>query len=370
MESDFENRSPKPDEAIKVGMVDLKDHDKWIELGESRAWCWQQGCMLQWRPGSNTEVLWNDRQDGRFVCQILDVKTRKKRTIPHPIYTVAPDGQTAFSTDFRRVQDMRAGYGYCGEADPYKDELAPKESGITRIDLESGESKLIVSLADVAAIPYGHGDLSKMKHYFLHLLVNPDGTRLEFLHRWSVPGQGNFGTRMMTCNLDGSDLYVLDPHGYTSHFIWRDPTHILAWSSHPKLGAGFILYTDKTQDVEIVGKGVMNENGHDTYLPDANWVLNDTYPDSQQKQHPYLYYVPTGERFWLGHFRSPSGYRDEWRCDTHPRFSPDGKKVVIDSPHGGTGRQLHLIDISAIVDKANKQAAPAALLGKNNLSKP
>jgi Tol biopolymer transport system component len=36
------------------------------------------------------------------------------------------------------------------------------------------------------------------------------------------------------------------------------------------------------------------------------------------------------------------------RCDTHPRFSPDGKWVVIDSPHT-SGRQLHLIDIRNIV---------------------
>ena len=31
------------------------------------------------------------------------------------------------------------------------------------------------------------------------------------------------------------------------------------------------------------------------------------------------------------------------------RFSPDGRSVVIDSPHTGQGRQLHLIDISEIV---------------------
>ena len=31
------------------------------------------------------------------------------------------------------------------------------------------------------------------------------------------------------------------------------------------------------------------------------------------------------------------------------RFSPDGKSVVIDSPHTGEGRQLHLIDIRGIV---------------------
>lgn len=66
-------------------------------------------------------------------------------------------------------------------------------------------------------------------------------------------------------------------------------------------------------------------------------------------QHPYLYEVSSGKRVPLGHFRSPAEYNGEWRCDTHPRFSPDGRKVVIDSPHGGDGRQLYLLDIRGIV---------------------
>ena len=49
MEVDFEHRSVKADDVIKVGMIDFQDNDRWIELGETRAWCWQQGCMLQWR---------------------------------------------------------------------------------------------------------------------------------------------------------------------------------------------------------------------------------------------------------------------------------------------------------------------------------
>jgi len=349
MEADFEGRSPTADDVIKIGMVDLQDGDKWIELGESRSWCWQQGCMLQWRPGSQTEMLWNDRQGDRFVCHILDIVTRRKRTIPHPVYTLSPDGQTACSPDFRRVQDMRPGYGYPGLPDPNADVQAPADSGIWRVDLDTGESTLIVTLADVARIPHEHGDLSPMKHYFNHLLISPDGTRLEFLHRWRGPGVKSFGTRMLTCALDGTDLYVLDPHGHTSHFIWRDPAHICAWSWHPDLGNGFVLYKDKTREVELVGKGVMTQNGHNTYLPDTDWILNDTYPDNRRRQHPYLYHVPTGKRLWLGHFESPPGYSGEWRCDTHPRFSPDGKSVVIDSAHGGEGRQMHLIDISGIV---------------------
>ena len=84
MEAAFENRTPLPDDVITVGMIDLAGDDRWMPLGESRAWCWQQGCMLQWLPGSRTEVIWNDREGDHFVSHILDVHTRKKRTLPAP----------------------------------------------------------------------------------------------------------------------------------------------------------------------------------------------------------------------------------------------------------------------------------------------
>jgi len=350
MEVDFEHRSPRPDDVIKIGMVDLEDGDNWIELGESRSWCWQQGCMLQWRPGSKSEVLWNDRQGDRFVCHILDVFTRKKRTIPHAVYTVSPCGKWAVSPDFRRVQDMRPGYGYPGLPDPNRDVLAPADSGILHINLDTGKSKLVVSLADMLKIPMPGVELPKAKSYFNHLLISPDGSRFEFLHRWGFPNWRG-ATRMLTAAPDGSDIRMVDPHGKTSHFIWRDPHHILAWAWHPSHGSAFYLFEDKTGGtVEVVGKAVMTVNGHCTYLPGNEWILNDTYPRGKNReQSPYLYHVETGKRVWLGHFHLPPEYRGEWRCDTHPRFSPDGRTIVIDTPHTGQGRQLHLIDISRIV---------------------
>ncbi len=49
----------------------------------------------------------------------------------------------------------------------------------------------------------------------------------------------------------------------------------------------------------------------------------------------------------LGYFLSPKEYKGEWRCDTHPTASRDGKYVVFDSPHAN-GRQMYLADISGI----------------------
>jgi len=351
MDIDFEHRSPKPHDVIGIGMVDLKNGTPkadWIRLGQSRAWCWQQGCMLQWRPGSKDEIMWNDRQAGRFVCHILDVHTGKKRTLPHPFYTVSPDGRTAVAPDFRRVNEMRPGYGYTGLPDPYADELAPKDSGVFRLDLETGKQDLIISIADIAKFGRIPGNPRDAKHYFNHLLFNTDGSRFIFLHRWRVQGQRGFGTRMLTAKPAGSDVHIVDDHGRTSHFIWRDNRHILAWAWHPSHGNAFYLYEDGTDKVKVVGKGVMTQNGHCSYLPGNEWILNDTYPDKERKQHVYLYNVATDNKIALGRFRSPPEYKGEWRCDTHPRFSPDGHSVVIDSPHGGNGRQMYLIGISGI----------------------
>ncbi len=357
---EFEGRSPKADDVIRVGMVDLQDKDRWIELGSSRAWGWQQGCMLQWRPGSMSEVLWNDREGDRFVCRIMDVLTRKVRTVPHPIYAVSPDGKKAVSTDFRRIQDTRPGYGYAGLPDPYGDQQAPEQSGIWLVDLETGEAKLVVTLAEAAAMPLENGsadEFARSKHWFNHLLFNTDGTRFLFLHRWrptdsaAYKAVGGFGTRMFTANLDGSDRYILDPNGKTSHFIWRDPKTVTAWAWHPSHGAKFYNFFDRTREVEVVAPEVMPGNGHNTYLPGNEWILNDTYPDKNRMQHPYLYHVKTERRVPLGHFHLPPAYTGEWRCDLHPRSSPDGTKVVIDSAHTGEGRQLFLIDIAGIVGR-------------------
>jgi hypothetical protein len=350
MEVGFEHRSPTPDDTIRIGMVDLRDNDRWIDLGETRAWCWQQGCMLQWLPGSKEEVIFNDREDGHFVSHILNVKNGKRRTLPHPIYAISPDARWAVHPDFSRLEYTRPGYGYAGVPDKYKDQLAPEKAGIWKMNLESGKTELLLSFAEVARIPYKISDWTGFTHRFNHLLYSPDGSRFIFLHRRNGPSSQPGGiTRMFTANADGKDLYVVDPYGDTSHFIWRDNQTIAAWATHPSHGHKFYLYRDKTEQVEVLAPDVMTVNGHLTYLPGNKWILNDTYPDKQRLQHPYLYNVSTGKRFPLGHFPSPPEYTGEWRCDNHPRSSRDGRLVCIDSPHGGSGRQLYLIDASQIL---------------------
>ena len=354
MQVGFEHRSPKPDDQIGIGMVDLKNGESWVKLGKSNAWCWQQGCMLQWLPGSSREIIWNDREDGRFIARVMNVMTGESRTLSHPVYSVSPDGKYAVAPDFRRINDVRPGYGYAGFEDPYADDPAPQDSGIVRVDLHSGNADLILSLADIARTGNIPNQKLGIKHYFNHLLFSPDGSRFIALHRWRYP-DGSRLTRAITANSDGSDVRIVCPNGYTSHFIWRDAESILAQSRHwdGNDGWGNFLFQDVDGggDVREVGRGVLDPSGHVSYLPGGQWILNDTYPKTRERiQTPHLYEIASGKRIDLAAFHLPAAYTGEWRGDTHPRFSPDGKTVCVDVPVAGEGRQLHLIDVSDIVD--------------------
>ncbi|MBC7927317.1 MAG: hypothetical protein H7039_16835 [Bryobacteraceae bacterium] len=351
MEGSFEHRLPTIDDSVRLGMVDLQDGDRWTDLGVSRSWSWHQGCMLQWLPGSKDEVIYNDREQGQFVSHILNVRTGRKRTLPMPVYAVSPDARFAVVNDLRRSYHLRPETGYAGVPDPNRDVLAPKDSGIWLMDLRTGKHDLILSIADVAAIapqePYSEG----AKHYFDHLLFAPDGKRFAFFQRWKGAAEGrSFRTRMFSANRDGSDVRVLDKYGKTSHYIWRDPKHILVWMYHPSHGDRYYMIEDPPGKVEAVAPAVLTENGHATYLPGKRWFVTDTYPDKERRQHVYLFDTRTERRVALGSFLSPPAYTGYWRCDTTPRISPDGTKVIVDSPHGGDGRQMYLIDIGGLTN--------------------
>lgn len=346
MKAQFDDRSPRPDDIITIGMVDLEDNNAWIELGQSCAWCWQQGCMLQWRPGSDNEILWNDRIKDTFVCHILTVDTGSKNTIEHPIYHVSPNGRKAVTLDFSRLEILRPGYGYPGVPCNNIEQLRPANSGILLLDLDNGSAEQLFSVEDIANIPYPDCVVEDDIHYFNAPAWNPDGTRFLFLNRWRSGSKrfADFRTRMFTASADGGDIRIVADKPYVSHFAWMDESKIAMWRED-----GYKLYPDDGLKREQV---ILNAtNGHLSFLSNTDWMIADTYVDKNDCQNPYLYNFVTRDVLPLGHFKSYGILTGEMRCDLHPRLTRDQNKIIIDSTHGNDGRQMYMLDIPNVANR-------------------
>ncbi|MGB0372716.1 MAG: hypothetical protein ACPGN3_15385 [Opitutales bacterium] len=341
MKVDFDRRSPNPDDEIEVGYFDSNNDYAYTKIGTSKAWCWQQGCQLQWRPESKNEILWNDRIDGKFVTKVYNIETREFRFLPEPIYHLSPDGMWGLGVDFARLDHMRRGYGYAGIPDKNKDVLAPEDSYIYKIHLDTGE---VVNLISVATVAEQYGP-ENGKHYFNHPQWNTDGSRFLFVHRWRVPGKGGFITRKLTLSNTGEDLRILSDEPGSSHHAWRDKDHVLMFIRNSYR----LIRDDGKQEKEII----WNEgNGHQTYLENKDWVITDTYPKKNDYQRVYLRNLKTKTNIPLAEIYLPRDeYRGkEWRIDTHPRLTRKQDRVIIDAwIDEEQGRQQIILDMKHII---------------------
>ena len=341
----FNDRAPRADDPIAVGVIHLNEENRFEPLSESYAWNWQQGTMLQWYPGRSEHIfLHNDRRNERHVGIVRDISGAEIAVFDHPIYAVLPDGDAAFSVNFSRLALHRPGYGYVGLRDPFKDDPHPSKDGLWTVDMRSGNGRLVISLNQLATLNQ-KPSMRNAFHYINHVQVSRTGRWVAFFHIWTT-GDKRWEVRLYVCKSDGSQLKCLLDTGQVSHYDWFGDEAILVWAAHPKTGQSHFLHVTLDGRIRIFGEGILSEDGHCTFSPDRQWVLNDTYPDRFDMRTLMLARWPTGKRIDIGRLHSPKArWWGEIRCDLHPRWSRDGTKVCIDSVHDGS-RQIYVIDVS------------------------
>lgn len=349
----FMDRPPGPDDEIEVGLVNPRQPGGFTPLATTRAWNWQQGCMLQWLDESR--IVFNDRRGDRFVAVILHVDTGERRELPRPIYTVSAANDVASSLNFARLHRLRPGYGYAGVEDPTAHAEAPADDGLWVMRLSTGEASLICSIDEARRLLPEREHRTGRAHWMNHAQFAPGGQRLAVLHRWhSGEPSPPWRTRMLTLNVDGSERFPLVDLGMASHYDWGDDRHLVAYARAPRDGAprdGFFVFRDQTPAAAPLAPDQLSADGHCSYSPDRRWVLNDTYPDPADR-HRTLMLIRVSDQaiFTIGRFLGPMGGAVEIRCDLHPRWSRDGAEVCIDSIHEGR-RAMYVIDVRGVVQR-------------------
>ena len=237
--STFLDRMPTPDDELELGWLDADAEEPSFErIGSTRAWCWQQGTMLQWLgPGFDQQVVYNtvDQNRQAFAGRIVDPADGSAIILDRPIYALDPLGRFALSLNFSRLHRTRPGYGYAGVDDATAGDDAPEDDGVWNVPLDGATPRLIFSLADAARlspVPSQQG----VEHWFNHIQLNPDASRLAFLHRWRK-GRYGFLSRLITIDPEGNEPHLLADLDLFSHYDWVDRTSLVGWTAAPDRGS-------------------------------------------------------------------------------------------------------------------------------------
>ena len=83
-------------------------------------------------------------------------------------------------------------------------------------------------------------------------------------------------------------------------------------------------------------------DGHPTYSPDGKKVVTDTYPNRRRIQS--IYVVEDNSINVLAKVFSPFKFKDDCRCDLHPRWSTDGSKICFDGCFEGK-RAVYCVEV-------------------------
>ena len=322
----FAGRQPRFGEKAELGFA--RD-GRFEKFAETSAWCWQLGSMLQFF--DDDTLIWNDAEDDRLIARLSNGKVFSR-----PIYTMTVDRRYALSLNFPGLPDPSADFAH------------PEDDGIFLMDLQSGESKLIVSLARIIQEFPARGCFETM-NWFNHLLFSPDGARISFIHRFRTFEPGGSGrrfyvTRMFTANRDGSGLWMLPLDYHASHYTWIDSDRLIVFSRVPaNHGNQFRIYTVGNNETEVFAMGRLPNDGHCSFSPDKKLLLTDSYPDRESQRELVIYDASKDARYSLGKFYSPP-IPQPTRCDLHPRWSQDGKRISFDSFHE-TYRGTYVIDL-------------------------
>lgn len=341
LETDIKHRLPTENDPAMLGLVDMDNHE-FIPLKQTRAWNFQQGCMAHWLGTSpDSLIIYNDIRDGKFVSVIMNVHSKKEiKTISYPVSAVSPNGKEAVSINFARLRLTRPDYGYGGPGQDAKTDIAfPDDDGLFLVNLETDEAKLLVSIAQVKElVPM---EPEPELEYFNHTLFSRDGSKIFWLAR-ARPVRN---TTSLTVNRDGSELRRCFPDDRGgSHFDWLNGNELMI-TCDKRQEYGHVLFTVGKDDFKRLGNGLFDYDGHGTFSPDEKWMVSDTYPKSYlHEQNLFLMDMKTEATLPLGRFVEPPEFRGRWRCDLHPRWSPNGDIIGFNSTFTGS-RQVYILKL-------------------------
>jgi hypothetical protein len=320
----FEDREPRPGDVARVVVVDLQDGTT-RAVADTRGWDSQLGAQVQW--GETDEAIYFNDLDLRtwepFGVR-LNLTSNKKERLSGTIYMVSNNGRFALSPCLKRTRITQAGYGVVVPPANIP-EYDIHEDGIFITDLASGQTRLLVSIADILERAQPSLDCDRVRDgqfFGFHVKWNARDDRIMFALRWMPheaikaarkamryqtptfkrgqrllrkvmrwsrvaghPARQNYPARLnylITCDTKGKNLrVVVDADLWARgghHPNWcPDGDHILMNLNLNGSGMRFVQMKYDGSDLRIVAPNCQG-SGHPTMHFDGIHILTDAYP--------------------------------------------------------------------------------------------
>jgi hypothetical protein len=331
------HKTPDPEKPVQIVLMDFENR-KVKQTFESKSYNWQQGTRLQWLDESRFIFNDFDPVSKNYFSKIIDVCSEgNEKRINFPIYDCFND--YGLGLNFDRLMLMRPDYGYFNHASQIKmTDLDDATDGIWRIDFKENKPKLLFSIDDLKKLD-PHKDFRSSIHKVNHIMISPSGDKFIFLHRWFKDGIKT--DRLILADQFGKNLRVL-AQGIVSHFSWFGSDKLFGFLAEAGEIGHYTIIDLKTgektspEEEALAGLG----DGHPNIF--ENKAVIDTYPNKSRMQELFVFDM---ENFGLqkaGEFFEGFKFEDQSRCDLHPSWSLDGKRIFIDSVHSGK-RQLYCL---------------------------
>jgi hypothetical protein len=354
LEIDRIDRMPKPEEAAGIFIIDTKNDNKIIYLDKTHAWNPQQGTMFFWNPNAaETQFFFNDRdvKTGEVFTVLYDIKKKKRvkeyRFKDTPIGNggVAWNGSFFMGLNYGRLARLRLVTGYPDSLDWSKDQTAPKNDGIFKVNIKTGEKELLVSYRQMENEIKKQGtDFENTGLFVNHTLLNREANRLYFFAREGWVKGGNKLNIAFSVHLDGSNLKIHKQH-IGGHPEWAEGSVMIG-----RKGKKQILYdVDKSEIVGQLGTPELfpDPEGDIALSPDGNWFVNGFKVQSEENGNKNFFAV---YRISDGAYARSKGidkgsYLGNIRIDPAPRWNRTNDAILVPGISENRTRQMFVVKV-------------------------
>lgn len=353
LRTSFQDHLPRANEAAEIVLLDAQNHYAPRVLTETRAWNPQQGTMLYWNPDApEIQFFFNDRdpKTGKIFCVLFDIsagdggkRIREYRFDDTPIGNsgIAQKGAWFAAINYARLARLRPVTGYLDAFDWTVGGRHPKDDGVFKVDVRTGQKQLLVSYHQLAtAIRPLRPDVDRVDLFINHTLNNRDSDRIFFFARGNFDDKTNRINQGFVIRADGRGLTLM------KQFIGGHPE----WESGPRMigdvnGRQIIYDTDRQEVVSTLGdREIFPTPGGDVALsPDGKWLVNG----HRQGVTNYYTFFRRADGAWVRSqgFDVRGWNSGDLRCDPAPCWNRNNQEVVFPAIAKDGTRQMFLLRV-------------------------